>query len=111
MTLTSAQLKSIEKLNADLQAFAKETGEPVATLYEDAWTSYTLEGVKVKGNRLTFICDGRKETEAVYDWDEVKEWLKWWRQCLRRAKKYWATDPDTLDAIANGVKDDIEMED
>ena len=111
MTLTKAQQNSINKLNAELTAWANYTGEPVATLYEDIWTSYTLEKVAVKGNRLTYIYDGVKEKEQVFDWDEVKEWLKFWRACLRRAKRYWATDSDTLDRMADGEVEDTEDED
>lgn len=108
MKPTKAQLKSIEKLNKDLQAFAEQTGEKVATLYEDVWTSYTLSDISLKGSRLIYHYDGAKVTEKVFDWDEVKEWLKFWRQCLNRAKRYWATDPDTLDRMADGEVDDNE---
>jgi len=108
MTLTARQQNTIARLNADLQAFAKETGEKVATLYEDVWTSYTLENIQLKGNRLSYTYDGRRETERVIDWDEVKDWLKFWRQCLNRAKRYWATDSDTLDKMSDGEIEDIE---
>lgn len=110
MTLTKAQQNSINKFNAELTAFAEQTGEKVATLYEDIWTNFTLAKVEVKGNRLIYWYDGKKETEQVYDWDEVKEWLKFWRACLRRAKKYWETDPDTLDKMADGEVEDTEIE-
>lgn len=110
MKPSTRQLKSIEKLNAELQAFAKETGEEVATLYEDIYTSYTLSDIKLKGDRLSYVYDGKRETELLIDEDDLKEWLKFWRACLKRAKRYWATDSETLDAIADGEKEDIEIE-
>lgn len=111
MTLTKAQQNSINKLNKDLQEWAEYTGEKVSTLYEDIWTDFTLEKVAVKGNRLTYWYDGKKETEQVFDWDEVKDYLTFWRSCLRRAKRYWETDPDTLDKMSDGEIEDTEDND
>lgn len=108
MKLTKRQQSTIDKLNADLKAWADYTGDKVATLYEDIWTDFTLEKVAVKGNKLSYWYDGAKESEQVFDWDEVKEYLSFWRSCLRRAKRYWETDPDTLDKMSDGEIEDIE---
>jgi hypothetical protein len=109
MKATARQLKSIEKLNQDLQAFAKETEEEVATLYEDIYTSFTLSDIELDGDRLSFTYDGKRETERMMDEDDLKEWLKFWRSCLKRAKRYWGTDSETLDAISDGIAEDIEV--
>lgn len=108
MKLTKAQQNSINKLNKELQEWAEHTGDKVAMLYEDIWTDYTLEKVAVKGDKLTYWYDGRKESEQVFDWDEVKDYLSFWRSCLRRAKRYWETDSDTLDKMSDGEIEDNE---
>lgn len=107
MKATARQLKSIEKLNADLKAFAQETGETEATLYEDIYTSFTLSDIELKDDRLSFTYDGKRETERMMDEDDLREWLKFWKSCLKRAKRYWDTDSETLDAISDGEKEDI----
>ena len=109
MKATARQLKSIEKLNADLKAFAHETGETEATLYEDIYTSFTLSDIELEGDRLSFNYDGKRETERMMDEDDLKEWIKFWRSCLKRAKRYWDTDSETLDAISDGNAEDIEV--
>ena len=108
MKLTKRQQNTIDKFNAELKEWAEYTGEKVATLYEDIWTDFTLEKVSVKGNKLAYWYDGRKETEQVYDWEEVKDYLSFWRSCLRRAKRYWETAPDTLDKMSDGEIEDNE---
>ena len=108
MKVTARQLKSIEKLNQELQAFAQETGEAEATLYEDIYTSFTLSDIALDGDKLSFTYDGKRETERMMDEDDLREWLKFWRSCLKRAKRYWATDSETLDAINDGLAEDTE---
>ena len=48
------------------------------------------------------------ETEGM---DSIMDYLKFWRACLRRAKRYWSMDPDVLDAIQDGEREDTENED
>lgn len=43
------------------------------------------------------------------DLDGIAEWIKFWRACLRRAKRYFAMDTDKLDKIQDGeIEDDEE---
>ena len=54
------------------------------------------------------------EEEGVYFEDEyysgIMEAVKFWRACLRRAKKYFAEDPEVLDRIYDGEMEDLEIE-
>ncbi len=118
--IKKSHLKMVEKFNADLEAFRKETEEKAATLYEDADTSFTLANVRVENGCLLYEYDGREESESmlVYDDDEqdffeedidgIAEWVKFWRKCLNRAKRYWSMDTETLDKIQNGEIEDKE---
>lgn len=121
--IKKSHIKMVENFNADLEAFRKETGEPVATLYEDANTSFTLSSVRVDEGRLKYTYDGKEEYEEALWVDEedgslsemegidsIPEYIKFWRACLRRAKRYWGMDGDKLDAIQNGEALDIELE-
>lgn len=123
MYIKKSHIKMVENFNADLEAFRKETGEPVATLYEDANTSFTLSSVRVEEGRLKYTYDGKEEYEEALwvdeedgslserdDIDSIPEYIKFWRACLRRAKRYWGMDCDKLDAIQNGEALDIELE-
>lgn len=119
--ISKRHIAMVAKLNKDLEAFAKETGDPVAELYEDAFTHFTLSNLRVENGCLIYEYDGKECSEEVVQYDEeektyyevqgidgIAEGVKFWRQCLRRAKRYWATDSETLDAIAEGDKEDIE---
>jgi len=121
--IKKSHIKMVENFNADLEAFRKETGEPVATLYEDANTSFTLSSVRVEEGRLKYTYDGKEEYEEALwvdeedgslserdDIDSIQEYIKFWRACLRRAKRYWGMDGDKLDAIQNGEALDIELD-
>ena len=57
---------------------------------------------------LTWTEDGKQNVEQMYDEDDAREWLSFWRANLRRAKRYWAMDTETLDAIQDGIKEDEE---
>lgn len=118
--IKKSHIKMVEKFNEDLEAFRIETEADAAELYEDAITAFTLANVCVSNGCLVFEYDGKTESYHVVhedfdtgeyyedDIDGIVEWVKFWRKCLNRAKRYWATDPDTLDAIQNG---DIEDDD
>lgn len=120
--IKKSHLKAVDKFSAELEEFRKETGEEAVTLYEDAFTSFTLSDIVVKEGRLYYKYDGRWESDAVvYVDDETGEYyeddlygimdtLKFWRKCLRRAKRYWAMDTEKLDAIQEGEAEDTEEE-
>lgn len=111
--------KSITKLNAELVAFAKETGEGVApTLYEDAFTTYRVTNISLTstGRKLTYLydfCDGRGfiyQSEPITFWEDAADFINFWKAGLRRAKKYWSMSTEDLDAIYDFQKEDIEIE-
>ena len=123
--IKKSHIKAVEKFNEELKAWAKETGEEKATLYEDAFTSFTLSDIRVEDGKLCYSQDGEeyKENMLLYDeetkeyWecetlDSIMDFINFWRACLRRAKRYWSMDPDKLDRIQDGdVEDDEEEED
>jgi len=118
--IKKSHLKMVEKFSAELEAFRKETDEEAATLYEDAYTSFTLSNISVQNGTLVYDYDGATECERIVfqdadtgeyyedDLDGIAEWIKFWRACLRRAKRYWEMNPDKLDAIQDGYIEDNE---
>ena len=118
--IKKSHLKMVEKFSAELEAFRKETDEEAATLYEDAFTSFTLSNISVQNGTLVYDYDGATECERIVfqdadtgeyyedDLDGIAEWIKFWRACLRRAKRYWEMNPDKLDAIQDGEIEDDE---
>ena len=121
--IKTKHIRALEKFNEELQIWTKETGEEEATLYEDANTSFTLSDLKLCDGNLYYRYDGKIEKENVvcYDdeektyyekegMDSIMDCLKFWRLCLRRAKRYWSMDSDRLDAIQNGDIEDSEDE-
>lgn len=118
--IKKSHLRMVERFNADLEAFREYTGDAAAVLYEDAYTSFTLANVRVENGCLQYEYDGKLEQEAIVlqdedtkeyyeeEYDGISEWIKFWRACLRRAKRYWEMDTDTLDAIQSVEKEDNE---
>ena len=39
--------------------------------------------------------------------DGIMDYVKFWRKCLRLAKRYWNMDPEELDKIQDGAAEDI----
>ena len=122
--IKKSHLKAVDKFNEELKAFSAMTGETPVTLYEDPYTSFTLSDVTVSEDGLLYYqYDGKtefvivrkdEETGKYYEdegMDSIKEYIKFWRACLRRAKRYWEMDTDKLDAIQNGDIEDEEEED
>ena len=118
--IKKSHIKAAEKFNEELNAWAKETGEEVSTLYEDAWTFFTLSDFRVENGYLCYKYDGREESynmvrefedgEVEEEWgmDDIMHTISFFRACLRRAKKYWAMDCDTLDRIQGGEQEEEE---
>ena len=117
--IKKGHIRAVEKFNEELKAWAKETGEDDATLYEDANTSFTLSNLRVEHGYLKYrydSCDEKERIviegprEGVYvetEYDGIMDYVKFWRKCLKRAKRYWAMDPDWLDKIQDGAAEDI----
>ena len=121
MKTTDRLIKAFEKFNEDLKTFGEQTGEVFVTLYEDANTTRRVADFKLyKNGKLKWV-----EMEDVYqdrqiisramqeeyvhtDDDDIQDSLYFWRANLRRAKRYWAMDIETLDAIQEGEMEDIE---
>jgi len=122
--IKKSHLKALDKFKEELEAFRKETGEEVAVLYEDPFTSFKLGDIKVENGILSYRYDDgsshervvlrdpdtRKYYEVDY-MDGIMDFIKFWRKCLRRAKRYWAMDPDLIDKIQDGEIEDKEEED
>ena len=110
--ISDRMVKAFERFNADLKAFGEETGETFVTLYEDAFTTRRVANFRLyKNGNLKWIeietgQMSREEVETLFDDDDAKEWLSFWRATLRRAKRYWATDAEILDKIQEGEIED-----
>ena len=109
MKTTDNLIKAFEKFNADLRVFGKETGEIFITLYEDAFTTRKVCNFKLfKNGKLTWTeYDdvkrlSQKEEYIHTDEDDIRDTLNFWRANLRRAKRYWAMNAETLDKIQDG---------
>lgn len=121
--IKKSHLKALEKFKEELEAFRKETGEEVAVLYEDAFTSFKLGDIKVEHGILSYRYDDGSSAERVvlrdpdtrkyYEvefMDGIMDFIKFWRKCLKRAKRYWQMDPERLDKIQDGEAEDINDE-
>lgn len=110
--ISKRHLKAWERFNDDLQAFALESEgskDSVVTLYEDAFTTRNVRCFEMTmSGGLTWEEDGKTEHEFVYDEDDAREWLAFWKANLRRAKKYWSMDAVELDRIQDGLIEDME---
>ena len=110
--ISDRMVKAFERFNADLETFRKETEGEESTLYEDAFTTRRVANFRLyKNGNLKWIEIetgqlSREEIEVMMDDDDAKEWLSFWRANLRRAKRYWATDAETLDKIQEGEIED-----
>jgi hypothetical protein len=124
--IKKSHIKAVEKFNEELKAWAKEAGEEEVTLYENLNTSFTLSNPIVENGWLKFNYDGKPDsvycvlqddlTGEYYEdegIDGIMDYVKYWRACLKRAKKYWEIDPDILDrmAEADDCTDDEDEED
>lgn len=118
--------KAVDKFNEELALFNSETGDDVATLYEDINTYFTLSFIKVEIHevvtekdeydgseysynvyKLSYEYDGCEQGDIV-DYEEAKDYLSFYKKCLKRAWKYWKTECDILDAMADGLMKDYE---
>lgn len=122
--IKKSHIRAVEKFNEDLKAWEKETGDSPVTLYENANTSFTLANIAISNDgQLFYDYDGQTEFEVIVRKDEetgeyyedegmdgIMEYIKFWRKCLNRAKRYWAMDSDKLDAIQDGDIEDEEEE-
>lgn len=112
--ISDRMVKAFERFNADLKAFGDQTEETFVTLYEDAFTTRKVSNFRLyKNGKLKWVEIetgqlSRENVEQVYDDDDAKDWLSFWRANLRRAKRYWSMNTETLDKIQDGEMEDKE---
>ena len=112
--ITERTRNAIEKFMAEYnEAVVKVYGGDIdSALAEDVSTYYKIDVVVMK-TKIKFttiylgICSGTYN-EVIDDDDEAREQLKQWKADFRRAKRYWATDSETLDKMADGEIEDEE---
>lgn len=108
--MTQATAKKVQKFLNEYNKEVAETygGDKTMALAEDASTYYTLD-VKVSSRGITYATayvGGSTYTEKESDDEEIAELIKWWRGCMRRARRYWAADSETLDKMSDGEIED-----
>ena len=121
MKTTNRLIKAFEKFNEDLKEFGEQPGEVFVTLYADANTTRKAANFTLyKNGKLTRVemedtgKDGQRVHESRHeeylhtDDDDIQDTLKFWRANLRRAKRYWAMNAETLDKIQDGEIEDTE---
>lgn len=103
--IKKSHFKAVDKLNEDLRLFVVSCGDDPQTeaeLYEDENTVFTLSNIRIEDGRLKYRYDGREEYEDLLWVDEddgsigekeglFMDYLIFWRECLKRAKRYWRT--------------------
>lgn len=117
--------RMVERLRADLTAFGKESGAEFPTLFEADGHMFEIRnprlfpdgtlkwedenGFTQSDNYLYYWDDDRgdyypyeKDVKAspYFDpYEEFKGLIGYWRAALRRAKRYWQMDAETLDRV------------
>ena len=108
-----SHITALEKFKAELERYKTEL-DPEGTLYENPFTSFTLDNIRLEDGCLCYDYDGKPEKDVIVRKDEetgeyweddgldgIMESVRFWRKCLKRAAKFWSMDPDHLDAIQN----------
>jgi hypothetical protein len=111
-------IKNWEMFNIDLNNFREETGDDFAILYEDANNTREVKDFSMSEELVLTWTEyemnfwGQSKVvqveEDMRDLDDAREWLKFWKANLRRAKRYWSMDSEKLDAIQDGEIEDEE---
>lgn len=107
-----SHITALEKFKAELERYKTEL-DPEGTLYENPFTSFTLDNIRLEDGCLCYDYDGKPEKDVIVrkdeetgefwedDIDGIMDTVSFWRKCLKRAAKFWSMDPDHLDAIQN----------
>lgn len=111
-------IRNWEMFNIDLNNFREETGDDFAILYEDANNTREVKDFSMSEELVLTWTEyemnfwGQSKVvqveEDMRDLDDAREWLKFWKANLRRAKRYWSMDSEKLDAIQDGEIEDEE---
>lgn len=120
--IKKSHITALEKFKAELERYKTEC-DPDGTLFEDPFTSFTIDNIILVDGELHYDYCGKPECDKIVMKDEetgeyyedelidgLIETVKFWRKCLNRARKYWAMDPEHLDAIQNGEAEFNEEE-
>ena len=120
--IKKSHIRALENFKAELEKY-KTLGDPDGTLYEDPYTSFTLDNIVLINGELHYDYDGERQCDMIvchdpetgeYYEDEVIDGLmdtiKFWRKCLKRAQRYWSMDPDELDKLTDGETEDVDEE-
>ena len=120
--ITDRQIKAWEKFNAEIDAYRKAYGDEFAWLYEDACTTRRVRDFNMsRSGVLTWVEEEMERVggcwtyvpkpnrEQMWDEEDAREWLKFWRSCFRRAKGYNEMPTEVLDAIQEGEREDIDL--
>lgn len=117
MRLGNRHVSAWMNFNRALDDFRDETGDDFATLYEDANTTRQVKNFRMSADgtltwqELDWLRGTiTEEMEHILGVDDGKEWLRFWRNCLKRAKRYWSLDAVELDRIQDGEQEDEEMD-
>lgn len=107
-----SHITALEKFKAELERYKTEC-DPDGTLYEDSFTSFTLDNIILVDGVLHYDYDGKPDEQTVVSYDEeskeyweddidgIMDTVSFWRKCLKRAQRFWNMDPEHLDAIQN----------
>lgn len=121
--IKKSHIAALEKFKAELERYKTEC-DPDGTLYEDPFTSFTLDNIILINGELHYDYCGKPECDKIVMQDEetgeyyedetidsLVETVRFWRKCLRRAQRFWCMDLEEIDAIQNGeVEDESEEE-
>ena len=117
--IKKSHITALEKFKAELEQYKKEM-DPDGTLYEDSFTPFTIGNIRLVGGCLCYDYDGKPEKDRIVrkeggeywedDIDGIMDTVKFWRKCLRRAKRYWSMDTEKLDKIQDGEIEDTDEE-
>ena len=121
--IKKSHINAVNKLNEELKAFAKETGEDEPLLYEDIWTTFTLSNLRVEDGYFKYKYDGKEEEinmirhyenyneDGSDHWEEedgvdsIMDYVKFYRKCLRLSKKFWNTDTEKLENLITAINE------
>lgn len=118
--IKESHIKAVEEFNEELRSWDKETSEKEPTLYENPNTSFTLSELYIENGYLKYRYGGREDEEEIIHLDDVTnqyyedgtdgimEYIKFLRNCLKHAKKYWNMEAEKLDKLQDGDGEDNE---
>ena len=118
-----SHIRALENFKAELEKY-KELMDPEGRLYEDPYTSFTLDNIVLVDGYLCYDYGGKRERDMIVCTDEetgeiyedevidgIMDTVKFWRKCLKRAQRYWNMDCVELDRLQDGEIEDTDEDD